>query len=79
MEAYATTARIGADGSVQLSFPSAWANRMVDVVIHPARRSPEEWAAEWDRLCSEIQSNPEVEGITDEDIQAEIDAYRAGR
>ena len=79
MESYMTTAQIGADGSLHLGVPPRWANRRVEVTLHPTPLTPQERADRWDDLCSRIQATPGISEITEEEIQAEIHAYRAGR
>ena len=79
MESYVTTALIGADGSLHLGMPPLWANRRVEVTLNPTPLTPQERSDEWNRLCRDIQATPGIAGITEEEIQAEIDAYRAGR
>jgi len=54
-------------------------NQDVDVIIVPRRPPAPERLAAWQRLCEEIQSLPSSKEITDEEIQKEIDDYRAGR
>jgi hypothetical protein len=43
------------------------------------RRAAKTEAAEWQRLARDTQSLPAVLRITDDDIAAEIAAYRAGQ
>jgi hypothetical protein len=49
------------------------------VIIVPQRLPAAERVAAWQRLCEESQNLPTSKEITDEDIQKEIDDYRAGR
>lgn len=49
------------------------------MIIVPQRPPAAERVAAWRRLCEEIQNLPGSKEITDEDIQKEIDDYRAGR
>jgi hypothetical protein len=48
----------------------------VEVTISVKRRSGEEFAAAWQRVCTEMRR---VQKVTDKEIQSEIADYRAGR
>ena len=49
------------------------------MIIVPQRPPAGERLATWRSVSDEIQSLPGSKAITDEDIQQEIDDYRAGR
>jgi hypothetical protein len=51
----------------------------VEVTVSPKRKSGDEIAAAWQRVCGQLRSLPQAGTITDDEIQVEIDAYRAGR
>jgi hypothetical protein len=51
----------------------------VEVTIIPKRSSPEEFNRTWDRVCGELRASSDRQAITDDDIQREIDDYRASR
>ena len=51
----------------------------VEVTINLKRASAEEFVKTWGRVCQELRAGSTVRSITDEDIQQEIDDYRAGR
>jgi hypothetical protein len=70
--------KIEPDGWLKVQAPEL-ENQEVDVIIVPKRPPATERSAHWQRLCEEIQSLPGSKEITDEDIQKEIDDYRAGR
>jgi len=46
--------------------------------ISPKRRSAEEFAAAWRRVCAELRGRPGLRDITDEEIQEEVRRYRGG-
>lgn len=50
----------------------------VEVSISPKRKSNAEFAAAWQRVCGELRRLT-IKDISDDDIQKEIDDYRAGR
>jgi hypothetical protein len=67
------------DGWFKVQAPAELENQEVDVIIVSKRPPAAERKAAWQRLCQEIQSLPAAKEITDEDIQKEIDEYRARR
>lgn len=71
--------KVDPDGWLKVQAPPELENQEVDVIIVPQRPPVAERVAAWRRLCEEIQNRPGSEEITDEDIQKEIDDYRAGR
>ena len=79
MPAYETTATIDSGGELRLSDVPFEPGTQVDVFVMPKRASAEEQVAQWQRVCELIRSTPGISSITDEEIQKEIDDYRAGR
>ncbi len=71
--------KVEPDGWLKVQAPSELENQEVDVIIVPRRRPAVERLAAWKQLCEEVQSLPASKEISDEDIQKEIDDYRAGR
>ncbi|MGH8771899.1 MAG: hypothetical protein ACREV2_12075 [Burkholderiales bacterium] len=67
------------DGSVKIQAPADLRNKEVEVIVMPKRPPAAERVAAWERLFRELRSSPRVQGITEEDIQREIDAVRSGR
>jgi len=67
------------DGWLKIQAPPELENQEVDVIIVPQRPPAEKRVAAWRRVCEEIQNPDGSKGITDEDIQKEIDDYRAGQ
>ena len=51
----------------------------VEVTISPKRRPVEEFTAAWQRLCAELRAVPGMDTISEEEIRAEVDRYRAGQ
>lgn len=77
MSSYATTATVQSNGQLELSgvpFPSGTA---VEVLITVQRGTASDFAARWQELTAQLRSvGPEP---SDQEIQLEIDAYRARR
>jgi hypothetical protein len=71
--------KVEPDGWLRVQAPPELENQEVDVIIVPRRPPAAERVAGWRRLSEEIQNLPGSKEITDEDIQKEIDDYRAGR
>ena len=71
--------KVDPNGWLKVQAPPELENQEVDVIIVPQRPPAAERLAGWRRLSEEIQNLPDSREITDEDIQKEIDDYRAGR
>lgn len=71
--------KVESDGWLKIQAPPELENQVVDVIIIPQRPSASERVSSWRRLTEEIDSLPNSEDITEEEIQKEIDDYRAGR
>jgi hypothetical protein len=78
MEIYETSATVEERGQVRVAGVPFAPGTEVEVTISPKRRSAEEFAAAWQRVCAELRSRPGVQDLTEEDIREEIDRYRAG-
>jgi len=74
---FETRATVEDSGVLRLAGLPFAAGTEVDVVISPKRRSVEEFAAAWERVCRQLRW--QAPDISDEDIREEIDAYRAAR
>ena len=79
MKTYETSATVEAAGQVCVVGVPFAAGTEVDVLIRPKRESAEEFSAAWQRVCSEIRSTAGTQDISDEEIQKEIDDYRAAK
>jgi hypothetical protein len=71
--------KVDPDGWLKVQAPPELENQEVDVIIVPQRPPAVERLATWRSASDEIQNLPGSKAITDEDIQKEIDDYRAGR
>jgi len=71
--------KVDPNGWLKVQAPPELENQEVDVIIVPQRPPAVEGLAKWRSLADEIQSLASSKEITDEDIQTEIDDYRAGR
>ncbi len=71
--------RVEPNGWLKVQAPPELENQEVDVIIVPRRPTASERVAAWQGLHEDTQSVPDREEITDEEIQKEIDDYRAGR
>jgi hypothetical protein len=78
MQAYATSATVQGKGEVHVAGVPFEPGTEVEVTISPRRKTAEEFATAWERVCRQIRAAPGLEDITDDDIQTEIDEYRAG-
>jgi hypothetical protein len=71
--------KVESDGWLKIQAPPELENQEVDVIIIPQRPPASERVAAWRRLTEKIDSLPKAEEISEEEIQKEIDDYRAGR
>jgi hypothetical protein len=78
MKAYETSATVEAQGQVRLSGVPFAPGTQVEVTISPIRRSGQEFAAAWQRVSAQLRSRASLQNVSDEEIQKEIDGYRAG-
>ena len=78
MKAYETSGTVGADGALKIEAPQELANQEVEVLITPKRPPAAERVAAWERLCRRVQGLAQIQRITDEDIEKEINAGRGG-
>jgi hypothetical protein len=78
MNSYETSATVEDKGQVHVAGVPFAPGTEVDVIINPKRRSGEEFAAAWRRICTELRGRSNLEDISDDNIREEIDRYRAG-
>jgi len=71
--------KVEADGWLKVQAPAELKNQEVDVIIVPQRPPAAERVAAWQDLGEKAQNLADSKAITDEEIQREIDHYRAGR
>jgi hypothetical protein len=79
MNAYETSATVEPQGDIRLVGVPFAPGTEVEVTVSPKRKSAEEFAESWRRVCDELRRLPLVDTLTDDEIQKEIDEYRAGR
>ena len=79
MKAYETSATVEGEGQLRVAGVPFAPGTEVEVTISPKRKSGQEFAAAWQRVCSQVRNAPDTEEVGDDDIQKEIDDYRAGR
>jgi len=53
--------------------------QQVEVILVPAGVDRARNVQQWRQLLKETQALPQVQSITDEEIEAEVAAYRSGR
>ncbi|HEX5470618.1 MAG TPA: hypothetical protein VFW73_01970 [Lacipirellulaceae bacterium] len=78
MESYETFATVEPQGDVRVAGVPFAPGTEVEVTIHPRRENGEAFKQTWERVCRELRAAPQVQSITDDDIQQEIADYRAG-
>ena len=76
MKAYETSATVGLEGQLRLAGVPFDAGTEVEVMVHAKRRTSNDFTAEWNRIVQLLRAR--AGQISDDEIQAEIDAYRAG-
>ncbi|HMZ08906.1 MAG TPA: hypothetical protein PK078_14925 [Anaerolineales bacterium] len=79
--AYRTKVTVRSDGRIEISDPILTPGTQAEVILL-VESQPENGAIlarirEWEALFRETQSLPQAQSVTDEDIAAEIAAYRA--
>jgi hypothetical protein len=79
MQAYETSATVQGEGVVSIAGVPFEPGTEVEVMINLRRKSAAEFAAAWQRVCREIRATPGIENLSDDDIQTEIGAHRAGQ
>jgi hypothetical protein len=77
MNSYRTVLKVTEPGQIIVSVPYP-PGELVEVVVRPRPEDRQALAKQFRDLLSETQSLPQVQSITDEDIAAEIEAYRQG-
>jgi hypothetical protein len=77
MNAYKTYAQIDASGRIVLEGLPFSAGSLLEIVIVDQSHQPEERVQNWHALMRHVQGLPQSQGISDEDIAAEIEAHRS--
>lgn len=79
MNAFETSTTVQSPGDIRVVGVPFAPGTEVEVTITPKRRSAEDFAEAWDRVCRELRNEPSIQTITDEQIQREIDDHRDNR
>ena len=79
MSAFETSTTVQSAGDIRVVGVPFAPGTEVEVIISPKRRDAAEFTQKWERVCSELRSQPSTKSISDADIQREVDDYRAGR
>jgi hypothetical protein len=79
MKTFETTTTVDATGQLRIPAVPFQPGTQVRVIVAPKRASGEEFARAWDQWRREIRNRTNAPQITDDEIQKEIDDYRAGR
>ena len=79
MKTYETSTTVEPQGDIRVIGVPFAPGTEVEVTISAKRKSAAEFAEAWQRVCKEFRQLPQASTITDDDIQQEIDDYRAGR
>lgn len=79
MKAHETSATVENNGQVRVADVPFAPGTEVEVTISPKRRSVAEFTAAWQRVCLQLRCSPAVRALDDDDIQHEIDSFRAGQ
>lgn len=79
MNTYETSATVEDKGRVQVAGVPFAPGTEVEITISPKRLAADEFIASWRRVCAELRDRPGLRNITEDDVRAEIDRFRAGR
>jgi hypothetical protein len=79
MKSYEISTTVEPQGDVRVVGVPFAPGTEVEVTISPKRASTAEFAQAWQRIASQLRRLPPAATLTDDDIQREIDDYRAGR
>jgi hypothetical protein len=79
MQVYEASATVQPEGEVRVAGVPFAPGTEVEVTISPKRAGGEHFAAAWKRFCAQLRSAPNTQNLSDDDIQDQIEEYRAGR
>jgi hypothetical protein len=79
MKSFEAFATVQPQGDVRVSSVPFAPGTEVEITISLKRKSTEDFAAAWNRVCRDLRRLPQVQSITDEQIQQEINDHRAHR
>lgn len=80
MNAYKTYAQVDATGCLALKGLPFKEGTLVEVLVldQGSPKGRAELVDDWRAMMKHVQALPQLQNITDEDIAAEVDAYRSG-
>ncbi len=79
MDTYRVRTRVSKDGQLSITGLPFRAGAEVEVIVRAERQDRQTLVSELKALFKEIQSLPQAQTITEEEIAAEIAAYRASK
>ena len=79
MSSFEALTTVQASGDIRIAGLPFAPGTEVEVSISPKRKSAREFSVAWDEVCRKLRQQPNTASISDDEIQAEIDQYRAGR
>jgi hypothetical protein len=79
MNTYETSTTVEPQGDIRVVGVPFAPGTEVEVTISPKRKSAAEFAAAWQRVCDELRRLPQFQALADDEIQREINEYRAAR
>ncbi|HEY2881151.1 MAG TPA: hypothetical protein VGJ15_01930 [Pirellulales bacterium] len=77
MNSYETSAKVEPGGRLHLASVPFAPGTEVEVFINPKRSASADFISQWNLISSQLRA--QVGEIDDDDIQKEIDDYRAGK
>jgi len=78
MKSFETSTTVQPQGDVRVAGVPFAPGTEVEVSISPKRKDGADFAAAWQQVCGALRRSATKE-ISDDDIQKEVDDYRAGR
>ena len=79
MKAYRTSLTVNDPKQVVLTDVPFEAGQRVEILVLPQNQAGSGALAQWKSLSQQTQALPQLEKLTDEEISAEVDAYRSGQ
>jgi hypothetical protein len=79
MNSFEALTTVQASGDIRVAGLPFAPGTEVEVSISPKRKSAREFSAAWDVVCRELRKLPKAASISDDEIQSEIDDFRASR
>jgi hypothetical protein len=79
MKAFETSTTVEPQGDVRVVGVPFAPGTEVEVTISPKRKTAAEFAEAWLRVSTQLRQLPQANGLSDDEIQQQIDDYRAER